>query len=80
MFLLFDKYRLADGMVNYKKFCEDIDLIWTKPGIELNPLEKVDKVTENSTLMARRDYFDVNTVPGDESKLNAFLAGIKKDI
>lgn len=78
MFLLYDKYRLPDGLVNYKQFCEDIDLIWTKPGIEQNPLEKVNKVTEDSTLMARRDYFDVNN--NEEAKLDDFLNGIRKEI
>lgn len=78
MFLLYDHYRLEDGLINYKRFTEDIELVWTKPNIEQNPLEKVDRITEDSTLMARRDYFDFD---GDhDRKLDMFLAGIKKEI
>ena len=78
MALLYSKYKLPDGLVDYKTFTENIDLIWTTPGIEQNPLEEVQKVTENSTLMARRDYFDIGQQ--ETEALNYLLEQIKKDI
>ena len=79
MNLLNGQYKLEDNLINYKRFTQDIDLIWTKPGIEQNPLEHVEKVTENSTLMARRDYFEMDPA-GEADKLNYLLGAINKEI
>ena len=44
MKILIKEYKidnLLNGLVNYSKFCEDVDLIFTKPNIEKDPLAKV---------------------------------------
>eukprot|EP01016_Furgasonia_blochmanni_P015088 TRINITY_DN1811_c0_g2_i3.p1 TRINITY_DN1811_c0_g2~~TRINITY_DN1811_c0_g2_i3.p1 ORF type:complete len:956 (-),score=361.13 TRINITY_DN1811_c0_g2_i3:227-3094(-) len=49
-------YQDASGLIKYKQFCERIDEIFTKKGIEKDPLFRVSAIDNNTTLPARR-YF-----------------------
>lgn len=50
-----DIYSRADGMFCYADFCADIDLAFTMPGLEKDPLTQIAMPDSNSTLPARRN-------------------------
>ena len=53
---LLNKYKQPNGLVNYKDFVDNIDRVFTTPGIEKDPLYKVSGVDYNTTLAARRKF------------------------
>lgn len=64
---LLNKYSQPVGLVNYKAFVDNIDKVFTTPGIEKDPLYKVDSVDYNTTLAARRKYLELT--PEEEEHL-----------
>jgi hypothetical protein len=52
----YKKDQLPNGLVSYKEFCEDVDLVFTKKGIDKDPLANVTKIEKTTTLPARRRY------------------------
>lgn len=48
-------YSRADGMFCYADFCGDIDLAFTKPGLEMDPMATISMPDASSTLPARRN-------------------------
>lgn len=61
--ILLAKYKrdnLANGLVAYAEFCEDVDEVFTKKGIDKDPLANVNKIEKTTTLPARRRYLNLS--------------------
>ena len=56
---LIAKYKTEDNMFNHDAFCAYINLAFTQKGVDKNPAHKVQEVTADATLMARRKYLDI---------------------
>jgi hypothetical protein len=54
------KYITADKFVNYKDFCENIDIVFTTKGLEKNPGQKVNNLTQNDTFVARKKFLEID--------------------
>lgn len=65
---LSERYRTTDpeGTVNYFAFCHNINLAFTRKGIDKHPTVKVKPVTSDDTLLARRKYLDTGLSPDDQ--------------
>lgn len=50
-----DDYSRADGMFNYVDFCGDVDLAFTKKGLERDPMTQLTMPDATATLPARRN-------------------------
>lgn len=48
----------ADKMFNHKDFCDYINTAFTMKGIDKDPLARVNPVTQNATVNARRKYLE----------------------
>jgi len=68
---LLTKYKQPDGLVNYKEFVDNIDRVFTTPGIEKDPLYKVQGVDYNTTLAARRKFLELS--PEEEQQLDELI-------
>lgn len=57
---LSNKYKTSDpeGTFNYFQFCDNINLAFTKKGIDKNPTHNVQPITSDATILARRKYLD----------------------
>jgi len=55
---LADRFRTADGMFDHASFCEFINSAFTQKGIDKNPNAKVNPVTSEATMAARRKYLE----------------------
>lgn len=70
--------QLQNGLLEYKKFCDDVNLIFTKQNIEKDPQAVVTKYTQEITLPARRRFIQLS--PEEESKLQELLQLYNKEI
>jgi len=68
---LLEKYKQPNGLVNYKDFVDNIDRVFTTPGIEKDPLYQVSGVDYNTTLAARRKFLELS--PEEEYHLQQLV-------
>lgn len=67
-----------DGKFNYFAFCDSINKVFTQKGVDKEPTHKIQPLTQNDTILARRKYLEITE---DEiQNENLIVAEYKKAI
>lgn len=75
---LLSQYMQDDGLFNYKAFISDVDVAFTKPGLEREPMTCIDMPGPATTSPARRDTMRLTAAKASkvwkiEDKIRAFV-------
>lgn len=75
---LLTEYMGDDGLFNYEEFCKTVDMAFTVPGLEKNPLCVVDLPDASSTFAARRNVMRLsptktNKISRVEDRIRTFV-------
>ena len=75
---LTETYKTSDSMFNSKDFCDAVNSSFTQHGIDKNPEARVQAMSSQDTMQARRKYLEAND--GEDGQVREILEAYRKEI